>query len=117
MKTIKLMPEYHSWPLWADDWEPDNIEPYNIDPSTLPLTAQLVERLDVWADIFTSKLNQEDPAESGFSSDEEFRPFEEEGLRLWLELRAQLHPAYQVKYHSLKHGLFDTLEEWERVMK
>ncbi len=111
MKIIKLAPDYHNWPLWAiDDWGHDNF-----DPATLPLSRQIVERLDVWADLFTQTLNQDDPAESGFSSDEEFRRVEEEGLRLWLELRTQLYPDYQVKYHSLRHGLYNSPEEWKQA--
>lgn len=112
MKTLKMMPDYECWALWAiEDWGPDNI-----DPATLPLDAPTVADLNQWAETFTQTLNRDDPAESGFDSQQEFERFEKRGLRLWQRLQGQLAPNYRVKYQSLAYStLFDTPEEWERV--
>ena len=90
------MADYHCWPLW---WAGDH-PPGNIDPTTLPLSPQTIERLLRWADAFDATLNPNDPATSGFTNQQAFEAWEREGLKLWLRLRAELAPAYDVRYKS-----------------
>lgn len=97
-QQIKLMADYESWPLW---WAGD-ADPGNIDPHTLPLSSATIARLEAWADAFDATLNQDDPASSDFPSDAAFEAFEAEGRALWLLLREELAPEYQVLYRSLK---------------
>lgn len=94
-KIIKLMPDYHCFPLW----EPDSKE-YNIDPDDLPFPADLKAALRAWADAYDKTLNQEYPPDSGFASPAEEEAFEAEGRRLWSELKAQLGHEYKVVYFS-----------------
>ena len=95
---IKLMADYNCWPLWwAGDHDPDNI-----DPATLPLWPETVAHLERWAETFDSHLNPDDPSSSGFSDVTEAEAFEQEGIKLWKQLREELSPSYTIVYHSLK---------------
>jgi hypothetical protein len=105
-QQIKLMADYDCWPLW---WEGDH-GPGNINPATLPLSAETVARLEAWAATFDATLNRTDPAASGFPSDAAFQAFEAEGRALWRQLRAELAPEYEVLYHGFTgEGLLDDL--------
>jgi hypothetical protein len=45
---IELMADYQCYPLW---WiEPDKVG--NIDPKTLPLSQETLNRLEKWADAY-----------------------------------------------------------------
>jgi hypothetical protein len=98
-ETIKLMPDYGCYPLW---WKvPGKVG--NIDPATLPLSQETIKRLDAWANVYDATLNMADPANSvGFSSRETKEDFEQEGVSLWLQLREELAPDYEVVYFD-KH--------------
>ncbi|HAZ44112.1 MAG TPA: hypothetical protein DDW76_03435 [Cyanobacteria bacterium UBA11369] len=93
---IKLMTDYFSHPLWGLD--PDNIG--DIDPKTLPLSQETIQRLEQWAASYNAILNQDDPASSGFESPQKEEAFEQEGIRLWLQIRQELPSNYEVWYFS-----------------
>lgn len=57
---LKVMPEYHCSPLWDD--ESGNL----IDPATLGLSPELLQRIADWDDIFQATFRQDDPFTSGF---------------------------------------------------
>lgn len=95
-KKIKLMADYQCWPLWDMD------EPDNIDPRELPLSDKTIEGLLKWEQSFDAILNWDDPVASGFKSEEAAVAFEQEGIRLWLQLRQELAPDYEVHYFSDK---------------
>ncbi|HLO88549.1 MAG TPA: hypothetical protein VK203_26565 [Nostocaceae cyanobacterium] len=97
-EKIKLMADYGCYPLWWDS--PDKVG--DIDPETLPLTKETMNRLEKWEETYDAKLNWEDPASSvGFTPEEE-TAFEEEGINLWKQLQKELAPNYQVAYFSEK---------------
>lgn len=96
-KKIKLMPDYGCYPLW---WAAGSGKAGDIDPTTLPLKPETIVRLEKWAAVFDDLLNEEDPAASGFPSDKERSAFDGEGIELWLELRKELSPEYEVLYFS-----------------
>ncbi len=98
-KVLKLMPDYHCFPVWKAGGEVGNV-----DPDDLPLTGDLKAALRAWAAAYDATLNQEYPPDSGFASPAEEEEFEAEGRRLWRELQAQLGPEYQVVYHSQREG-------------
>lgn len=75
-------------------------QPDNLDPRDLPLKKDIIDSLLQWADKFDALLNWDDPASSGFGSEEESMSFEKEGIRLWLLLREQLQSDYEVYYKS-----------------
>ena len=54
MKIIKLMADYHSYPLW---WSGNN-RFGNIDPKDLPISEELVDGLLLWAAFYDQTLNE-----------------------------------------------------------
>jgi hypothetical protein len=95
-QKIKLMTDYRCHPLW---WvAPGKVG--NIDPKTLPLSQETLSRLTAWRDTYDAILNWDDPASSGFASEEDREAFEGEGIRLWQQLRHELAPDYEVLYFS-----------------
>jgi len=92
MRTIKLMPDYESYPLW----EASPGATGNIDPSDLPISQSLTDRLLKWADAFDATLNRDDPASSGFPDDDSKAAFSDEGRELEALLKAELGADYSV---------------------
>lgn len=99
MKRIKLMTDYHCYPLWGMD--SDNIG--DIDPAELRLSDQTVARLTAWAKIYDGILNQDYPPDSGFAT-AAAAAFEREGVALWQQLRQELSGEYEVWYRSDRLG-------------
>lgn len=98
-KVIKLMADYHCFPLWEVGGEVRNV-----NPDDLPLTVELRAELRAWANAYDRTLNQEDPANSGFATPAEEEAFEAEGRRLWRALQDQLGSDYKVIYFSERDG-------------
>lgn len=93
MRTIKLMADYGSFPLW----EASPGEVGNIDPDDLPLSAALRQRLAEWARDYDATLNIEDPARSGFKDDASKARFKMVGAALADDLQAELGPSFSIK--------------------
>jgi hypothetical protein len=96
-QKIKLMPDYYCYPIW---YAAGSGEAGDVDPATLPLKPETIKQLIDWAEKYDSILNHEDPASSDFKSKAEADAFEEEGIRLWLQLREELREDYEVYYLS-----------------
>jgi hypothetical protein len=96
---IKLMTDYCAYPLWGLD--PENIG--DINPESLPLSWSTLKRLEVWSNTYNNILNWDDPASSTFPSQESLEEFEQDGISLWLQLREELAPEYEVFYKSQLH--------------
>ncbi len=92
--AIKVMTDYHCHPLW----NVGSSGPYNIDPHTLPISADLIARLERWADQYDQTLNDDYPPDSGFATPEEHHAFVAEGRQLAYELQQQLGDGYDVFY-------------------
>lgn len=89
------MADYGCYPLWWND------EVGNIDPESLPLNNNTIERLHKWAEAYNATLNWQDPADSpGFPSLEVEEAFEGEGISLWEQIQIELAPNYEVVYFS-----------------
>lgn len=99
-EKIKLMADYGCYPLWWVSSEKIG----DIDPETLPLSQQTINRLKKWAEMYDAKLNEDEPTLSSFSSNEEQENFEEEGVYLWKQLKQELAHKYEVVYFSDKQG-------------
>ncbi|MGK7929101.1 MAG: hypothetical protein AB4290_28340 [Spirulina sp.] len=95
-RSLKLMPDYFSHPLWGLDR--DNIG--DIDPKTLPLSPETIQQLQNWQDCYDAILNWDDPASSGFASEKDKIDFERQGIELWQKLRQELAPNYEIQYFS-----------------
>ena len=91
-EEIKLMADYAAWPLWRPDG--------NVDPATLPISADLQRRLDAWAEAFDATLNPDDPRDAQFPTPDAARAWHEQGLALWHDLQHELGSAYTVCYFS-----------------
>ena len=97
-KTIKLMLDYQCSPLWW--YETDKTG--NIDPTTLPLSEETIQRLEALKKANDNSLNWDNPADSGEADSEEIDYFEREGISLWQQLQKELYPDYEVVYFSEK---------------
>jgi hypothetical protein len=92
MRALKLMADYDCWPLW----EASPGATGNVDPSDLPISESLKDRLARWAADFDATLDRDNPSQSGFSTPEEEAAFVARGLTLGTELQAELGPTFQV---------------------
>ena len=90
------MTDYYCSPLW--EIGPDSNG--DLDPETLPLKPETIERLQKWAASFNSILNDDDLVASDFASEEDLQALDREGISLWYQLRAELSPDYEVGYFS-----------------
>ena len=98
-KRIKLMAEYRAFPLW---WNDEGKVKRNIQPHELTLSLETVSLLQKWQQRYESQMNWANPGESNFFAPTEVDIFEDEGVKLWLLLRQQLSPMYEVVYFSEK---------------
>jgi hypothetical protein len=91
-RGVKVMADYSSFALWDQGLT----GPGNIDPRSLPLSRDLVARLDAWAARYDATLNRSDPASSGFASPDKEQAFAKEGLTLAFEVKRELGPDWVV---------------------
>lgn len=96
MKKIKLMADYHCHPLWGATLEDFG----DISPEELPISLELKCSLREWAERYDATLNMDDPASSGFKSEEEEKRFIDDGYKLTYLLQEELGDNYIVVYHS-----------------
>ena len=91
------MRDYQCHPLWSVNQEIDE----NIDPKDLPLSRDLIHRLERWAELFDKSVNFTDSLDV-FNvpkrSNNLERAEELEGLRIWIAVRSELTQKYQVLY-------------------
>jgi len=92
MPTVRVMSDYHCFPLWSRD------SGNNLGPDDLPLSGGLVDGLRAWAGAYDATLNEEYPPDSGFASEEEERAFVAQGLDLARRVATELGPGYTVEY-------------------
>ncbi|MGB3754944.1 MAG: hypothetical protein WBA07_01035 [Rivularia sp. (in: cyanobacteria)] len=97
-EKIKLMADYGCYPLWWVNSEKIG----DIDPETLPLSQETINRLEKWAEMYDEILNEDEPTLSSFSSNDEQESFEKEGINLWKQLKQELASTYEVVYFSEK---------------
>lgn len=95
VRRFKLMADYECWPVW--DMSDGGY--LNTDPRELGLDTGLTERLEAWAELYDKQLNHEDPAASGFATDDARRAFDEAGVLLWWQFQLAL-PDAEIFYFS-----------------
>jgi hypothetical protein len=96
--VIRVMTDYQCYPLWVT--YPDG-ELDNIPPESLPISRELANSLNRWADEFDSILNEEDPASSDFATPDDERRFNDQGRRLAEQFAREIGPEYKVTYHDI----------------
>ncbi|PXX34939.1 hypothetical protein [Undibacterium pigrum] len=92
MRMIKLMPDYHCFPLW--EASPGQVG--NIDPSSLPISDELKSLLSLWAREYTQTLNNEDPLNSGFENTDREQDFIATGEKLAVRLQMELGEGFMI---------------------
>lgn len=65
-KTVKVMTDYYTHPLWALDEDLYG----DIPPEDMQLSPDLVRDLNAWAEAYDTSLDQEDPARSIWSEEQ-----------------------------------------------
>jgi hypothetical protein len=80
-RSVKVMADYHTHPLWAMD---ENLYG-DFSPEQLGLSPELAADLNAWANAFTSSLNGDDPANSLWS-DKQHRAHQAEARPLALRI-------------------------------
>jgi hypothetical protein len=101
VRQLKLMWDYHCWPLWLyEGIEADSV-PENVDPATLPLSVTTIAQLLAWAAIPDAKLaaHMHVPQDISWTELEE-KSFESDGRALWETLQHELGDEYYVVYFS-----------------
>jgi len=89
MSVVKVMADYQCHPLW--DTSPGVYG--DVDPNTLPISAELKQQFADWARAFDETLDLEDPANSGFKTAEAKAAFKEQGIQLAERLQRELGPG------------------------
>jgi hypothetical protein len=107
-QELLLKPDYSAEPFWRRDGA-------NVSSANLPLSAELRTRLRNWCNWFERSAYWEystDDETRYFATPDEAEDFDLEGLRLWLEIRAQTQGRYRIGYQSLtrQQRLWDPLE-------
>lgn len=102
-RNFKLMPDYGCHAVW----ETTGGMYENTDPSDLPISPTLADRLVRWSARYDDTLNQADPIRSGFESSQERLAFEVEGRALLKELKLEM-PQAEFIYFSVETDQFDT---------
>lgn len=111
MKHMKIMADYFCYPLW-ELGDPDYTG--DVDPGSLPLHKETIQRLDHWAEVYDETLNGDDPMHSGFKTKTEEDAWDQEGVLLWKKLQQELGADYQVDFFFREH-VFINLNEFERA--
>ena len=112
-RTIQLMADYHSSPLW----EP-RAEPYNLDLATLPIDRDLQRDLRTWATEYDNTLNLKAPWESGFASPNAHARWLDEGRVLAARLADQLDSTlFTVEYVHEHDKVPDLEDDWRERLE
>lgn len=96
MKALRLMADYHCRPIWEDGGDTVG----NVDPASVPISEDLIRRLNSWAAKFDATLDLADPSNSGFASEALASAFVEEGLALCRAFEAELGDGYLFRYQG-----------------
>jgi hypothetical protein len=94
MRTIKLMADYLSYPIW------EGING-DIPPDSLPISESLTDSLLNWASDYDKTFVSYDPPSSGFESQESADKFVATGYDLLSRLKAELGPDFEIA-HSIR---------------
>ncbi|WP_405995388.1 hypothetical protein [Streptomyces sp. NBC_00986] len=100
------MADYECHPLWLSGPQAGDIAP---DDPRLGLSSKLAKRLSEWADEYDGILCEDDPASSGFSSQEAGLSFYRVGEELAVLLAQELGRNWTVTYHDGRTGADRTM--------
>ncbi len=95
VRTFKLMADYDSLLLRDIEY------PFSIEFNKLPISENLIKRLENWDVAYVATLNQEYPPLSDFPTPEERKKFMEEGYALHRLLQEALKDNFVIEYEPL----------------
>ncbi|MFI5896482.1 hypothetical protein ACIA5D_40920 [Actinoplanes sp. NPDC051513] len=81
-----MMTDYDCFPLWRRD----ETGTTNVDPVSLPISAELAAALLAWADEYDETLDRDDPIRSGFADEAAAEAFDTRGRELARRLAGEL---------------------------
>ena len=93
-RSIRVMADYGCHPLW----DLGSSGPANLDPRTLPISADLVSSLWNWSQRYDHTLNQSNPRESRFPTPRDHVRFVNDGWLLSKQLAEELGEGWSVNY-------------------
>ena len=91
---LQVRADFRCYPIWRED---DGLW-LDIDPASLPISAELASEFDAWAAAYEATFNEEYPPDSAFSSASEEQDFLATGRRLTARLARELGGGVQVEY-------------------
>jgi hypothetical protein len=99
-RRIKLMADYFCSPVWHDATGEDLPDPEigPIDLDDLPVTDDLRDDLEAWADRFDATMDPDDPAAAAFQPPDSLARFATDGAALAARLQAELGRGWVVRY-------------------
>jgi hypothetical protein len=108
IRHIKIMADYFCSPVWHDGPyrrdaggavlpDPD-LEVGSIELDDVPVSDDLRDDLEAWADRFDATLDPDDPARSGFEGPEERAVFIADGMLLTARVQTELGQGWVVRY-------------------
>ena len=89
------MADYDCFPLWEQS--EGGVE--NVDPANLPISADLRDMLEDWAQRYDDTLNRDNLAQSGFQTPDAKAAFNADGENLLQRLRTELGQDYVITAH------------------
>ena len=95
-RSLKLRANYECSPLW----EQTEIGMDNVDPKDLPISQDLRNTLNAWAQRYDDTLNRNDPRRSGFPNPEAEAAFNVDGQALLDRLNAELGQEYGLAFQA-----------------
>ena len=96
MREIHLYADYAWWPVWEYCEEDGHTYKEDFDPTNLPISVELAQQLNDWADAYDKTLDQSYPPDSGFPTQEDALEFAERGVELGKKLQDELGPEFKV---------------------
>ena len=94
MREIHLVAEYNWWPTWEYDEDQRFKDDY--DPHELPISKNLADNLVEWAIKYSKAFDMNNPAASGFASENEASNFGRQGIDLAKQLQIELGAGFKV---------------------
>lgn len=94
---LRIMPEYECYSFWVFDGTIHE----NTDPAETGISEDLASAIEAWEEEYEDTYVPDDPASSGFESDEAKAEFNETGRALARRVAAELGSGWEVDYFDV----------------
>jgi hypothetical protein len=113
MRTIKLMADYYSYPLW--EASPGKVG--NVSPRALPISEDLCQAIFAWAAQYDATLDLAEPSDAGFFSQSDVDRFRATGNELAIKLQNELGTEFKVITNIVAGCKVSEKEALERCLR